>query len=107
MCIRDRISTLFFAVATIIGWSFYGETCIRYLCRKKRAVFLYKLFYVAAVYIGAVSSIELIWGLSDLFNSLMMLVNLLGVAFLCNVVRDETKGLFQVIFGEKKAIRRK
>ena len=97
------ISTLFFAVATIIGWSFYGESCVRYLCRRKRAVFLYKLCYVAAVYIGAVSSIELIWGLSDLFNSLMMLVNLLGVACLCNVIREETRGLFRMVSKEKKS----
>lgn len=85
------ISTVFFAMASIIGWCYYGEVCVRYLFRSKHALLIYKLCYVAAVYIGAVSSIDLIWGLTDICNALMMLPNLLTVALLSGIVREETR----------------
>ena len=96
------ISTLFFGLATIIGWSFYGESCIRYLSHSPSVVRLYKVCYTAAVYIGAVSSVELIWGLSDLFNSLMMVINLFGVALLSGQIREETQGLNRILRQEKR-----
>ena len=84
------ISTAFFAIATIIGWSYYGESCVKYLFRSKTAVFVYKSCYVIAVYLGAVTAIDVVWGLADLFNSLMMIPNLIGVVLLADTVKQET-----------------
>lgn len=97
------ISTVFFAVASIIGWSWYGETCVNYLFHSsRRAVLIYKLFYVAAVYFGAVTTVELVWGLADVWNSLMMIPNLAGVLLLSRIVREETLLLRQTLNHEKE-----
>lgn len=91
------IATAVFAVASIIGWSYYGEACVRSLSRKNGILLLYKALYLGAVYAGAVSSIGLVWGLSDLCNSLMMCVNLTGVVFLSDWVRRESDALYTEI----------
>lgn len=91
------ISTVFFAVASIIGWAWYGETCVRYLFRNKGAVLIYKLCYVAAVWVGSMTAVELIWGLADVFNSLMMIPNLVAVLLLSGEVKSETARLNQAI----------
>ena len=99
------VSTVFFAAASIIGWSYYGEVCLRSLCRANWPVYLYKLAYVAAVYIGAVSAVGLVWELSDLCNSLMMCVNLAGVAALSGTVRAETRALSAAIARERAQLK--
>lgn len=96
------ISTVFFAVASILGWNYYGETCVHYLTRKGWAVWLYKLGYAAAVYVGAVSGIGLVWDLSDLFNGLMMAVNLTGVVLLSGIVKNESATLMRSLRKERK-----
>ena len=82
------VCTTLFAVATIIGWSYYGEVCCRYLFsgREKQAVRCYRIFYIAAVYFGATISLELLWNVSDLLNGLMALPNLIALFLLSGVV---------------------
>ena len=85
------VSSVFFAVATIISWSYYGETCVNYLFGSKFAVTIYKVFYIFAIYVGAITTADIVWGLSDLFNGLMMIPNLIAVMLLLHVVKSETK----------------
>lgn len=77
-----------FAFATIIGWSFYGECAVRYLWGKER-LRQYHSLYIAAVYLGAVLSLDFVWTLSDLFNSLMAIPNLLCLWMLREMVIKE------------------
>lgn len=79
-----------FAFATIIGWSFYGECAVRYLWGKQR-LRQYRFLYIAAVYLGAVSSLDFVWTLSDLFNSLMAVPNLLCL-WMLREIADTRKG---------------
>lgn len=71
-------STLFFAFSTIIGWYFFGEVNVRYLLGK-RAVKGYALLVVVFVLLGAQLRLDLVWNLSDLFNGLMVIPNLLAL----------------------------
>ncbi len=91
------ISTIFFALASIIGWAWYGEACVRYLCPGRWALLLYKTFYILAVFLGASAEIGLVWGLADLCNGLMMLPNLAALALLSPVVARETRILDQTL----------
>lgn len=84
------ISTTFFAVSSIISWSYYGQSCIQYLCNSKKIIILYKIIFIFTIYFGAVTSLDFVWGFADLFNGLMMLPNLIGVVLLSNVVKKET-----------------
>ena len=77
-----------FAFATIIGWNFYGECAVRYLWGTN-GLRNYHILYILAVYLGAVLSLDLVWTLSDLFNSFMAIPNILCLWMLRKVVIEE------------------
>ena len=84
------LSLVLFAFATILGWSFYGECSVRFLSGEK-GVKLYQLLYLMSVYLGAVVSLKVVWGISDLLNALMALPNLLCLWLLRKKIFSETK----------------
>ena len=84
------ISLALFAFATIIGWNVYGTSAVRYLWGES-GIKVYQVVYMLFVYLGAVLSMELVWGLSDLFNSLMAIPNLLCLWMLRNEVIGENR----------------
>lgn len=87
------ICMLFFAFSTIIGWYFFGEQNIKYLFGPK-AVKFYAAVVLIFVIVGSAMKVDLVWTLSDLFNGLMVIPNLLGVLFLGGVVVALTKDRF-------------
>ena len=84
------LSVLLFAWSTILGWSHYGATAAGYLLGP-RGVRLYRLIFSALVFAGAVMELGLAWALSDSFNGLMMLPNLIGVLALSGQVARITR----------------
>ena len=82
------IATVFFALSTILGWAYYGEVCAGYLFPKKRdtAILVYRIIYVAFVFIGAVANINVVWLIADCFNALMAVPNLIALILLSGVV---------------------
>ncbi|MBR1865576.1 MAG: sodium:alanine symporter family protein [Lachnospiraceae bacterium] len=70
------VSLVLFAFATIIGWCYYGEAGVRYLTGN-RTIRLYQTIYIVFIYLGAVTSLQFVFQISDLFNALMALPNLL------------------------------
>lgn len=83
------VSLVVFAFATILGWSFYGEQAALYLFGRK-GITCYRIFYLAAVFAGAVSSMGVIWEISDLMNGLMAIPNLICLLLLQKVMIKET-----------------
>lgn len=79
-----------FAFSTIIGWYYYGERCIEYLGGKK-AISVYRIFYVAVAVIAPIISLNFMWTITDTLNALMAIPNLIAVLFLSSVVVSETK----------------
>jgi AGCS family alanine or glycine:cation symporter len=94
------IGLLFFASSTILGWSYYGEKCFSYLFSKK-VVKYYRTVFVLAVYVGCVTSLDIVWTFSDIANGLMALPNLIGLLGLSGVVVLETKRFLKVKKEEK------
>ncbi len=84
------VSIVFFAVATVLGWSYFGERSISYLFGT-RAVPVYKAIFILVSAIGAWSSMELVWGISDTFNALMAVPNLFTLLLLSGKVFKETR----------------
>lgn len=70
------LSVLLFAYSSIIGWSYYAQSCIRYMTSRKWVLSVYKFVYVAAVLVGCVSNIGFVWSLSDILNALMLIPNM-------------------------------
>ncbi len=84
------IAMLFFAFTTVLGWSQYGSKAVEYLFGAK-GVKVYKVIFVAMIVSGAVMEGGLAWDLSDTFNGLMMIPNLIGVLALFPLVLKITK----------------
>lgn len=75
-----------FAFTTILSWSFYGEKGIEYIFGEV-AILPFKIVYVALVFCGAVLEIDLVWNLSDTFNTLMAVPNLIALVLLSGVLK--------------------
>jgi len=101
------IGLIFFASSTIIGWSYYGEKCFQYLVGTKKLNFLYRLLFVVAVMVGAVSSLDMVWLFADVMNGLMAVPNLIGLLGLSGVVAYETRRIKAKIKEEKAEARSK
>ena len=84
------ICMLFFAFTTIIGWYYFGEVNVRHLFGKK-AVKIYSVLVVLFVVAGSVLKVQLVWDMSDMFNGLMVLPNLIGLLASGGVVVALTK----------------
>ena len=84
------LAMLLFAFTTVLGWSQYGTKAVEYLFGEK-ATKVYKVIFVVMILSGAVMTSSLAWDISDTFNGLMMLPNLIGVVVLCPMVMKITK----------------
>ncbi len=69
---------ILFAFSTVVGWAYYGETCVNYLFGTKASL-PYRIAWIGFVYLGATGHLHLIWDLSDTMNGLMALPNLVGL----------------------------
>lgn len=84
------IALLLFAFSTVLGWSHYGTKACEYLFGTKSTM-VYRLIFVIAVVGGATMGENLAWDLSDTFNGMMMIPNLIGVLVLSPIVYKCTK----------------
>jgi len=82
---------LFFAFSTIIGWYFFARQNIKYLFGDK-AMIPFTLIVIACVFCGSLLKVDLVWNLSDLFNALMVLPNIIALLFLGGVIAKFAKG---------------
>lgn len=88
------LSTCLFAYSTLIGWNYYGEKAIEYLFGEK-SIRIYRIFFIVAVMIGSIATLEFVWNFSDLMNGMMAIPNLIGLLLLSKVVKAETKRYFE------------
>ena len=84
------IAILLFAYSTVLGWSHYGSTACEYLFGEK-SVTVYRVIFVVIVLAGSLMKAQLAWDISDTFNGMMMIPNLIGVLVLSPLVMKCTK----------------
>lgn len=84
------LAVLLFAFTTVLGWSQYGTRAVEYLFGEK-SVKIYQIIFVLMIISGSVMTSTLAWDISDTFNGLMMIPNLVGVLALCPLVMKITK----------------
>ena len=86
------ICLLFFAFSTIIGWYFFGESNVNALFKgSKKATFLYGVIALVFIVVGSFQKVTLVWDMSDMFNGLMVIPNLLAVLALSGIVAKFAK----------------
>ena len=94
------IAILLFAYSTVLGWSHYGATACRFLFGDK-AVIPYRILFCVIVLAGSVMKAQLAWDISDTFNGLMMLPNLIGVLTLSPMVARCTRNYVDRVLHHK------
>ena len=83
-----------FAFSTIIGWGLYGARCIEFLFNEK-VIKPFMVVYSLMAIVGATMDLGLLWDISDTFNGLMAIPNLIALFLLANVVVKLTKEYFE------------
>lgn len=94
------IGLVLFAFTTLLGWAYYGEKCCEYLFGE-RSVSYYRAIFTLIIIPGAVLELDIVWKISDVFNGLMAVPNLIGLCALSGVVIDETRDFIHVLKHEK------
>ena len=84
------IAMFLFAFTTVLGWSHYGSKAWEYLFSEKTTI-IFRIIHVCTIIFGAVLTSSLAWDISDTFNGLMMIPNLIGVLVLIPLVVKITK----------------
>jgi len=77
-----------FALCTIIGWYYCGETAFRFIVPSVSTKG-FCIIYAAISALGAVFHAEIVWTLSDIFNGLMAFPNLCALLLLIKKVKRE------------------
>lgn len=87
------ISLLLFAFTTVLGWSHYGSKAVEFLFGKFGIVAskIYRVIFVLMIMSGALMTSSLAWDISDTFNGMMMIPNLIGVLTLSPTVVTITR----------------
>ena len=83
------ICLMFFAFSTILSWNLFGKINMIYLFGKKhpkRAAIIYTLISLGFIMIGTLISSDFVWELTDMFNNLMVLPNVVALFVLTNTV---------------------
>ena len=80
------VALFFFAFSTILSWNLFGRLNAQYLLGQ-RAVLPYTVLSLMFLFLGTVSSADLVWGLADLFNQLMVLPNVIGLLGCAGIVQ--------------------
>ncbi len=84
------IAIFLFAFTTVLGWDHYGSKAWEYLFGTK-TIKVYKVIHLVMIMCGALLTSSLAWDISDTFNGLMMIPNLIGVIVLSGLVCKITK----------------
>ena len=84
------ICLLFFAFSTIVSWNMFGRVNCRYLFGKK-ANLIYSVIAIAFIFLGSLLSNDLVWELTDMFNQLMVVPNVIALLALSGIVVASVK----------------
>lgn len=84
------VGLLTFVVSTIFGWSYYGEKAVEYLMGSG-SIKPYRYLWVAAVMVGSVVSLPVVWSFADIANACMAVPNLISLNLLSPLIAAETR----------------
>ena len=84
------ICLFFFAFSTILGWNFFGKINFTYLFGKK-ATIVYSVLAIGFIFLGSCLSNDLVWELTDMFNYLMVIPNVIAIVALSSIVAKSAK----------------
>ena len=98
------VALFFFAFSTVLGWNMFGKINVEYLFGKteksaKIAKIVYTIISLIFIFLGTLASNDLVWELSDMFNQLMVIPNVIGLVACTGLVVSATH------FGKKDELK--
>lgn len=87
------IAIFTFAFSTILGWSYYGEKALEYLCGRyyKIGMIVFRILFIIVTFGGAIWTVQVVWAFGDFANALMAIPNLICLLCLSGVLVKETR----------------
>ena len=86
------VCLLFFAFSTILSWNFFGKINVQYLTKNSKvATVIYSVIAIVFIFLGSLLSNDLVWELTDFFNYLMVLPNVIALIALWKIVAKNAK----------------
>ena len=95
------VGIVLFAFSTILGWEYHGEKAFEYLLKTPKYNMIYRIFFSVIAYVGATTTLEIVWNFSDIANALMAIPNLICLLALSGEIARDVKA-FQVVLEEEK-----
>ncbi|MBR1884982.1 MAG: sodium:alanine symporter family protein [Schwartzia sp.] len=83
------VSLALFAFSTILGWEYYGEKSLEYLVSARPAIMAYRIVFSLITFVGATTTLEIVWNFSDTMNGLMSIPNLICLIWLSGDIAKE------------------
>lgn len=83
------IGITLFAFSTILGWEYYGEKSLEYLVKSPKITYLYRIIFCLIIFVGATTTLQVVWDFSDTMNGLMAIPNLICLLVLNKTVAKE------------------
>ena len=78
---------VFFAFSTMLSWNLFGKINVRYLFGEQ-GVIVYTIIALCFIFAGTMTSSDLVWELSDMFNQLMVIPNAMALFALTMAVKS-------------------
>ena len=95
------IGIALFAFSTILGWEYHGEKAFEYLLGTHKYNMIYRILFSLIAYVGATTSLEIVWNFSDIANAMMAIPNLICLLALSGEIAKDIKEFQKVIKAEK------
>ena len=83
------IAIALFAFSTILGWEYYGEKALEYLIKARPVIMGYRVLFSLITFVGATTTLEIVWNFSDTMNGLMIIPNLICLLWLNKDIAQE------------------
>ena len=83
------ICLFFFAFSTVLSWNLFGKINANYLFGRKNPKLcntIYTIIALVFIFLGTLTSNDFVWELTDMFNNLMVLPNVLALFALTGMV---------------------
>lgn len=101
------IGIALFAFSTILGWEYHGEKAFEYIFGTHKYNMAYRIIFSLVVFVGATTTLQVVWNFSDIANALMAIPNLICLLVMSNVIAKEVERFQPILDKEKKAAKKK
>lgn len=101
------IGIALFAFSTILGWEYHGEKAFEYIFGTHKYNMAYRIIFSLVVFVGATTTLQVVWNFSDIANALMAIPNLICLLVMSKVIAKEVERFQPILDKEKKAVKKK